>query len=81
MKNEYLKTLWALRFQKMKKNEEEAAWKYQEVLDVCLIDLKEDSVIQSLHQLVREERMHARLAEDLIQIVHRNHPECGTFSS
>ena len=77
MKTQFLKTLWMLRFQKMKKNEEEAAWKYQEILDRFLTDAaKEDSAVEPLRQLVQEERMHARLAEELIRIVYQNHPEC-----
>ncbi len=81
MKNEFLKTLWMLRFQKMKKNEEEAAWKYQEILDQCLTDFKDEKlIVDNLRQLVREERAHERLAEELIQIVYQNHPECGILS-
>ncbi len=81
MRNEFLKTLWMLRFQKIKKNEEEAAWKYQEILDQCLMDFKDEkNIVDNLRQLVREERMHEKLAEELIQIVYQNHPEYGTFS-
>ena len=77
MENEFLKTLWMLRFQKMKKSEDEAAWKYQEILDQFLMGAeKEAAIVQSLHQLVNEERMHGKLAEELIQIVYQNHPEC-----
>ena len=76
MKNEFLKTLWMLRFQKMKKNEEEAAWKYQEILDRCLMDFRDEKLIaENLRLLVREERLHEKLAEELIQIVYQNHPE------
>ena len=76
MKLEYLKTLWVLRFKRMKKTEEEAAWGYQEILDRCLMGLSDhDSTIKLLQQLVKEERMHARLAEELIRIGHQNHPE------
>ncbi len=81
MKNEFLKTLWMLRFQKMKKNEEEAAWKYQEILDQCLMDFKDEKlIVDNLRQLVREERMHEKLADELIQIVYQNHPECGILA-
>ena len=80
MKIEYLKTLWILRFEKIKKSEEEAAWKYQEILDQCLTDLgKEDGVVPLLGRLVHEERMHEKLAEELIKIIHQNHPECGVL--
>lgn len=82
MKNELLKTLWMLRFQKMKKSEEEAAWKYQEILDEFLVGgEKDDRLPLLLGQLVREERMHERLAEELIKLVQKNHPECSVLSS
>lgn len=71
-----------LRFQKIKKNEEEAAWQYQEILDQCLTDLPgEKNILDSLRQLVKEERMHEKLAEELIQIVYQNHPEYGILES
>ena len=78
MKNEFLKTLWMLRFEKMKQNEETAAWTYQEILDESLMTFGEkDQVIEPLRQLVRDERMHAKLAEELIRICRMNHPEYG----
>jgi hypothetical protein len=82
MKLEFLKTLWMLRFENVKKNEEEAAWKYQEILDQCLMDFgKEDEVIGWLSQLVREERAHERLAEELIRICHQNHPDISALNN
>ena len=81
MLNEFLKTLWLLRFEKLKKNEEEAAWKYQEILDQCLVDFDpKDDIIGLLAVLVREERMHERLGEELIRICQRTHPEASPFS-
>lgn len=81
MKTEYLKTLWMLRFEKIKKTEGEAAWGYQEILDRCLMDFaKEDEIVALLSQLVREERGHEKLAEELIKICHHTHPEFGTLS-
>ena len=78
MKNEFLKTLWMLRFQKMKHNEAEAAWTYQEILNECLLDFgPEDAVVAHLQRLVREERAHEKLAGELITICQRNHPEFG----
>ncbi len=80
MRIEYLKTLWMLRFETIKKNEEEAAWTYQGILDQCLINSgKEDLIVPLLQQLVQEERMHERLAEELIKIVHQNHTEIGVL--
>lgn len=69
MKDEYLKTLWQLRFEKMRKSEEDAAWKYQELMNQCLPHFdRDDKVIQLLTQLVREERAHERLAEELLHL-------------
>ncbi len=65
-----------LRFEKMKQNEEQAAWSYQEILDECLVDFgKDDKTVSFLSQLVKEERAHTKLAEELIKICQRNHPE------
>ena len=78
MQNEFLKTLWLLRFQKIKDSEERAAWKYQEILDRCLVDFGEPSeVVALLRRLVREERAHSRLADELIKLGYQNHPECA----
>lgn len=78
MKTEFLKTLWHLRFEKLRKNEEEAAWKYQEILEECLMSLpKKDPVNAILMQLIHEERGHEKLAEELLQICHLTHPECA----
>lgn len=81
MKIEFLKTLWMLRFEKIRKNEEEAAWKYQEIFNQCLLEFgKDDLVLPLLEQLVREERAHEKLAEELIKICHQNHTECSPLS-
>lgn len=78
MKHEFLKTLWMLRFEKIKKTEEEAAWGYQEILNGCRTHFGEkDEAVQLLSQLVSEERMHARLGDELIKICRLNHTECG----
>jgi len=81
MRNEYLKTLWTLRFEKLRRNEEEAAWKYQEVMNDCLEEFgARDETVLLLRQLVKEERSHARLAEELIRICRRNHPEFNALT-
>ena len=80
MQTEYLKTLLALRFEKLRETEEQAAWDYQEILDRFLKEAdKEEEIIELLSQLVREERMHEKMAADLIKTVHKNHPEHGTL--
>ena len=81
MKNELLKTLWMLRFEKIKKTEEEAAWNYQEIVDRCLVDFgSHDEAVALLSPIVRDERMHAKLGEELIKICQRNHSECEALS-
>lgn len=80
MKEEFLKTLWMLRFEKMKETEENAAWTYQGILDECLAAFGEaDPVVEQLRQLVQDERRHAHCAEELIKICRRNHPEVGAY--
>lgn len=81
MKTEFLKTLWILRFEKMRENEEQAAWTYQEILDQCLMAFGEkDPVIEPLRRLVQDERGHAKCAEELLKMCRQTHPEVG-FSS
>ncbi len=80
MRKEYLKTLWVLRFEKIRQGEEDAAWKYQEVLDQCLEEFgARDETVLLLQQLVREERGHARMAAELIRICQYNHPEVSAL--
>ncbi len=70
MNREFLKTLWGLRFEKMKKTEESSAWNYQELLNQCLVEWGPQSKpAEILSALVREERAHEKLAEKLIDIL------------
>lgn len=69
MEHEYLKTLWLLRFEKLRKIEESSAWAYQDLYDECLVALGPDhEILTMLRQLVKEERHHEKLAEELINI-------------
>lgn len=69
MEYEFLKTLWLLRFEKLRKLEEESAWAYQDLYDQCLVALgSEHEIVRTLQQLVKEERNHEKLAEELIRI-------------
>ena len=82
MKNEFLKTLWMLRFEKIKKNEDDAAWKYQSILDQCLLEFGPDHEVNKLLALlVREERGHSKMAEELIKICFNSHPECQALQA
>ena len=70
MDRAFLKTLWGLRFEKMRKTEEASAWNYQELLDQCLVEWgTESKPAKILSTLVREERAHEKLAEKLIDIL------------
>ena len=81
MEIEYLKTLWMLRFEKMRHSEGKAAWIYQEILDECLVEFgKDDETVALLSQLVREERTHEKLAEELVKVCRCNHPEVNALS-
>ncbi len=81
METEYLKTLWMLRFEKIRQGEGRAAWTYQEILDECLADYgKNDEKVVFLSQLVSEERAHEKLAEELMRICRRNHPEANALN-
>ncbi|MCB9799621.1 MAG: hypothetical protein H6757_02545 [Candidatus Omnitrophica bacterium] len=72
MQSEYLKILWGLRFEKIKKTEGKAAWGYQDILEECLEFVNKDhEIIQLLHQLVSEERAHEKLADELLALWHQ----------
>ena len=76
MRMEYLKTLWLLRFEKLRVNENKAAWGYEEILEECLEAFgAEEPVVQILRRLVKEERVHHQMAEELIKICQRTRPE------
>ena len=70
MNREFLKTLWQLRFEKMKKTEESSAWNYQELLNQVLVEWGPQSkAAEILATLVREERAHEKLADKLLNIL------------
>ena len=78
---EYLKSLWTLRFEKMKSLESNSAWTYQEMLDECLSDSETDTkVVGILQMLIKEEKQHTRIAEELLHICRENYPQVGSLS-
>ena len=80
MQSEYLKQLWTLRFEKIRQNEEEAAANYQKILDqICVTDHDDAEIVALLEKLVREEKIHARLAQELIRICLEHYPELEVF--
>lgn len=82
MEAEYLKTLWMLRFEKIKRGEEHAVESYTELAAKCEALFGEDQpAVHLLRQLILEERGHVRLAEELIRICSKTHPECESLST
>lgn len=80
MKTEVLKTLWILRFEKMKRLEQEAAWTYQGILEAFLREPDDyPEEIKLLRELVQDEKSHTLLAEELIRISRLTHPECSVL--
>ena len=76
MKDEYLKTLWMLRFEKVKRGEDHAVETYHEIMERCAEAFgEEDLAVSILGRLVTEEKAHAMLAEKMMQICFQTHPE------
>ncbi len=70
MDREFLKTLWQLRFEKMKKTESDSAWNYQAHLNQAMAEWGPDSKpVEILSTLVREERAHEKLVDKLLNIL------------
>ena len=63
--------LWALRFKKMLELERGAAREYQAMLDECKTKNKNHSIEPHLERLVKDEKKHAHLVEELIEILNR----------
>lgn len=78
---EYLKSLWTLRFEKMKTLESDSAWNYQELLDECLSETEPDlKIVQVLQMLIKEEKQHAKIAEELLRVCRENYPQVQSLS-
>ena len=63
--------LWALRFKKMLALERNAVLEYQRMLDECKIKNRSHSILPHLERLIKDEQKHARLVEELIEILNR----------
>ncbi len=76
MKMEFLKTLWTLRFEKIRDTEDDAAWRYQKLMDqVSLLLGAQHATVKVLKRLVQEELHHGQIARELVEICKKNHPD------
>ncbi len=76
MRPDFLKTLWMLRFEKIRDAEEEAAFKYQQLMDSIILLLgKDHETVKLLKRMVKDELNHGVIARELIEICDRNQPE------
>ena len=69
MKRRFYRELWALRFKRMLKLEEKSAVDYQVLIDECTKRFKDHSIVTHLTQLVADEKRHALLVRELIEIL------------
>ena len=72
MQRKLYKELWAIRFQKMLKLEEQSAIAYESVLEECKDQWKENPELEtSLKKIISDEKKHAKLVRELLEIVNQ----------
>lgn len=71
MERRFYKELWSARFKKMLELEVQGVADYQALLDECRQNYKGHSIEPHLEKLVSDEKKHAALVEELIQILGR----------
>ncbi len=71
MEKRLYKQLWSLRFKKMLKLEEKAAADYEALLMECREKYKDHAIIHELERLVSDEKKHALLVMELLEILGR----------
>lgn len=71
MEKRLYKQLWGLRFKKMLHLEEKAAADYEALLRECRAKYGEHSIIPDLERLISDEKKHARLVKELLDILGR----------
>lgn len=65
------KQLWSLRFKKMLQLEEKAAGDYEALLAECRTKYNSHSIIPELERLIADEKKHAQLVKELLEILAR----------
>ncbi len=71
MDRKLYKELWRMRFEKMLKLEEQAAFDYQELLDECRAKHEQHPIEPHLERLIVDEKKHARLVRELLTILEK----------
>ncbi len=71
MKRHFYKEVWGTRFDKMLKLEEKSIVDYQALLEECQKRFRNHSIIAHLERLIAEEKKHALLVQELIDILNR----------
>lgn len=71
MQKKLYKELWNLRFQKMLALEEQSIQDYEKILSECTKQNIQGTVKGRLKQVISDEMTHAKLVNELIQIVNR----------
>lgn len=61
--------LWDIRFKKMLELEEQSVTNYESLLAECRRDNKNHSIVPHLETLIRDEKKHTALVEELIRIL------------
>jgi hypothetical protein len=65
------KELWEMRFKKMLELEEKGGSEYEEMLAECRKKAKGHAILPHLERLVADEKRHALLVRELLEILHR----------
>ena len=71
MERRLYRELWNIRFQRMLKLEKNSAAVYEKLLAECRESNRDHSVVTHLERLVQDEKRHARLCEELLEILGR----------
>ena len=71
MDKKLYRELWTIRFRRMLELEKKAARDYQAMLEDCRSRNKNHAVMPHLERLIGDEKEHAVLVEELIQILNR----------
>ncbi len=71
MERRFYKELWRLRFDKMLGLENQSIVDYQVLLEECKKRFKNHAMIPHFEKLIADEKKHALLVQELIQILER----------
>ena len=69
MERKFYKEVWAIRFNKMLELENKAVTEYQALLEECKRKHKGHSIEAHLERLIKDEKKHAGLVQELITIL------------